>query len=102
MHLDTWKKRKFTAWRKAVNVRLPGIAIRVFALRDKFYMGCGFHWGLERTLGNVIAGINNYDADYHNGIDGVSRQVLLEWLGESLFSDVVKAEQDAECRLSGK
>lgn len=49
------------AWREQVNQHLPDIAARVFALRAKAYRGCGFHYGLERELGYVLARMNDYE-----------------------------------------
>jgi hypothetical protein len=53
--------KKHYQWRKRVNAHLPTLAARVFALRDKSYMGCGFHYGLEKQLGSLIAWVNDYD-----------------------------------------
>jgi len=53
--------QKHYAWRKMVAENMPDIAQRVFGLREKFYYGCGFHYGLERSLGSIIATVNDYD-----------------------------------------
>lgn len=49
------------AWRKRVNKHFPKLAQRVFALRDKSYMGCGFHYSMERQLGRLMACVNDYN-----------------------------------------
>jgi hypothetical protein len=58
--------RKFNKWRKEIGKTLPELASRVFALRTKGYMGCGFHWSLEKDLGYIIAIMNDFDRDYRD------------------------------------
>jgi hypothetical protein len=87
--------KKFTAWRRRVNARLPDLVARVFALRGRMYAGCGTHYALECELGTVLARINNYSENYYHGPDGMARQTTLRIKTEMLFSDVRKAEQSA-------
>lgn len=63
---NEFELRKFNEWRKEINKKLPDLANRVFALRTKHYMGCGFHWSLEKDLGYVIHMANNFDRDYRD------------------------------------
>ena len=51
---------KYYEWLKEIQKQLPALSKRIFDLREKFYMGCGFHWYLERQLGKVIALANDY------------------------------------------
>lgn len=85
----------FEKWRQRVIERLPTLATRVFALREKFYMGCGFHWGLEKELGTVISRLNNYDENYYHGQEGISNRVILEVTVEGLHKRLREAEDSA-------
>lgn len=85
---EKYCQNKFSEWRKRVNKRLPGIAARIFALREVAYSGFGYHWELERRLGNIISLINDYDRIYH-----ITDQVGIEVSVYMLFKDVDKAEK---------
>jgi hypothetical protein len=74
-------------WRRRARNNLPTLAQRVFALRTKHYPGCGFHWAVERSLGNVVAVLNDYDTPFTIG-----RQISAEIALEGLYRDVAKAE----------
>lgn len=52
------------AWRKEMREQLPELASKVFSLRGKPYNGCGFQWSIEKDLGCVIRGVNDYDSGY--------------------------------------
>lgn len=86
---------KFNVWRRKVNKRIPALAQRIFALRDKHYMGCGFHYGMEASLGSVIKELNTHDRTYY-GKDAIGSRIVLEVIVEGLFADVKKAEQSAK------
>lgn len=83
--------KKFNAWRKRVKKKLPDLANRVFALRGRHYMGCGFHWSMEKTLGRVILDINNFDKRFD-----MPDQVVCRVIVAGLFEEVVKAEKSAD------
>ena len=53
--------KKFNKWRKDIGKELPDLSKRVFALRKIGYVGCGFHWSLEKDLGYVIHMANDFD-----------------------------------------
>jgi len=93
--MDQWRRDHYE-WRKKVNPELPKLAARVFALRDKTYPGCGFHWSLERLLGTVISNINDYDKRLEPG-DDVEESVLYEELVERIekAEAAVKANEPA-------
>jgi len=76
--------RKFNEWRKEIGKTLPELASRVFALRKKGYMGCGFHWGLEKDLGWVILTMNNFDKSYRDFATRISVEVVYECFIERL------------------
>src|ERR1700674_3822949 len=45
----------YNDWRDRARMRLmTNIAPRVAKLSTQFYMGCGFHYGIEQSLGHVI------------------------------------------------
>ena len=70
--------KKFNKWRKEIGKILPKLASRVFALRRVGYMGYGFHWGLEKDLGYIIAMMNNFDKSYRDLNDRISVEVEYE------------------------
>jgi hypothetical protein len=53
--------RRYYRWREHVSAHLPRLSARVFSLRGRMYMGCGFHYALESTLGAVIHMVRNGD-----------------------------------------
>lgn len=81
------RDEKAERWRKRALKNLPTLAQRVFTLRTRHYPGCGFHWAMERTLGNVLAVFNDYDSPFT-----VARQIGAEIALEGLYRDVAKAE----------
>lgn len=88
--------KTFTEWRRRTAKGMPALANRVFALRGRFYMGCGFHYALEKDLGVCIARLNDYDTDYYHGPEAMPRQVTAEVIVEELYRRVVEAEKSAD------
>jgi len=83
--LKDWQElKKFNKWRKEIGKTLPELASRVFALRGKDYMGCGFHWSLEKDLGWVISTMNNFDKSYRDFATRISVKVVYEHFIERL------------------
>lgn len=75
----------FDRWRAHLYYHLPSLAKRVFALRDFFYTGCGFHYDLEAELGYVIAKVNAHNEFYPSEIrDRIVMQVRIRRFLESL------------------
>lgn len=91
MDLETYRLKRFYAWRQRVNKHIPVLASRIFELRNRFYVGCGFHYGLEGELGSVIRQLNDFDNHYD-----LCKQIVLEIYVEQLFSRVKKAEKSAK------
>ncbi len=79
-------------WVKKVQKHLPELARRVFDLRGKHYMGCGFHYGLEKLLGNVISALNDYSS-HRQGQEEFTFKILTEINVRALFIDIKEAEQ---------
>lgn len=79
--------KKHFEWRKSVAAGLPDLAARVFALRQGGYSGCGFHWDMERTLGKVIAIVN----DYNNKLT-LTDTAIDQVIYDGLLEQVAKAE----------
>ena len=69
---------EFDKWRVNINETLPDLVSRVFALRHKTYIGCGFHWSLEKLLGQVIIFMNDYDSEYRLEEDRLVVKVTYE------------------------
>ena len=85
------ESKLFNKWRKRAYNRLPEISSKVFALRNKHYLGCGFHWSLEKTLGYCITHICNYDRSYNDW----SENSIIQIKFEGLMKDI----KDIEKRL---
>lgn len=82
--------RKYIKWRKRVNKGLPSFANRVFALRNTGYMGCGFHYDLERQLGNLINGVNRTDREAFD----FTYRIALKVLCSGLYKDIIRIENE--------
>ena len=95
--VDSKEAKKHYAWRKRVKKNLPALAERVFALRKKFYAGCGFHYELEKNLGKVIAMMNDFGT-----ILTIEREILEECLVGELNRSVKEAENSAKQLDKGK
>jgi len=80
--------KEFTKWRRRVNKSLPALANRIFALRGTGYKGCGFHYDLERQLGNLISGVNRTDREAFE----LTYRIALEILCTCLYKDITKIE----------
>ena len=82
--------KKFNKWRKEIGETLPDLAKRVFALRKKSYMGCGFHWVLEKDLGWVIAIMNDFDKSYRD----LDTRMIVEIRHEQLIERIEEIENE--------
>ena len=82
--------KKFNKWRKETGKTLPDLAKRVFALRGKSYMGCGFHWGLEKDLGWIIATMNDFDKSYRD----LDTRMIVEIRHEQLIERIEEIENE--------
>ena len=56
--------KEFNDYRDQVNNELPELSRKIFDFRHVTYLGCGFHWALEKRLGTLISMINDYDRHY--------------------------------------
>lgn len=84
--------RMYDRWVKRANMRIPELASRVFALRNEHYVGCGFHHGLERKLGNLISKLNDYDDCPRSSKDVFMHRVIIQTAMRHLYKEVVDAE----------
>ena len=82
--------KKFNKWRKEIGETLPDLANRVFALRKKSYMGCGFHWSLEKDLGWIIATMNDFDRSYRDW----GTRIIVEVRYEQLIKQMEEIENE--------
>lgn len=90
-------RAEWKAYLKTLNEELPALAARVFALRTKTYMGCGFHYSLEKTLGNLIVYANDHENrdNWSSTKEGVSHRLIVEIVNEQFREDLEKAEASA-------
>jgi len=96
------ERKRFDKWRERVRKNLPKITARVFALRKAFYTGCGFQWGVEKNLGQVICQVNDFEHNYYHGPDAMASRILLKILVESLHREVAMGERDILERAKAK
>ena len=103
MNYETWCKRSkyllareglYNKWRRKAQKRLlTDIAPRIGALSEKHYMGCGFHYSLEKLI-DKLAMPMQLSA---NHLDEVNNQIMCalvyEVLMRSICEEVVKAEK---------
>jgi hypothetical protein len=88
--IDPEKAKKHYDWRRRINKHVPRLATRVFALRGKSYMGCGYHYAMESRLGKMIARMND-----HENVITVLDTILDKLLVEELVRSIVRAEFSA-------
>ncbi len=92
---DRETSRADEKWALKVKKRFPELAQRVFALRGAHYMGCGFHYDLERRLGNVIASLNDYNTP-RRGIEEFAWKAMRKINVMMLFQDIKNAEKSTK------
>jgi hypothetical protein len=46
---------------RRINALLPPLFARAFALRGKHYKGCGFHYGIEKSLDGLLRWCNDFE-----------------------------------------
>jgi len=81
--------KEFNKWRRDKNKTLPNITKRVFALRDKHYMGCGFHYLLECNLGYCISMLNDFNSNYD-----IAKRIAAEVRFEELICRLEEIENE--------
>lgn len=87
-------KESYNTWRKeAQNKLLTDIAPRIGYLGTVFYTGCGFHYDMERRLGNLIVALHLPLAD--QGKDQ-HLDVVYQVCYDALCDSVVKAENSVQ------
>lgn len=94
--IDRERQRDFERWSKKAKKHLPDLARRVFALGDKTYSGCGFHYMLEARLGRVIIDLNHIGLERRNYMERFAERLGIELNYQALFRDVVKIEKEIE------
>jgi hypothetical protein len=94
--IDRERQRDFERWQKKAKPYLPDLARRVFALRDKMYSGCGFHYVLEARLGGVIHSLNHIGRERLDYIERLAERMHIEMNFQSLFREVVKIEKEIQ------
>lgn len=84
-------KKAWQAFCKRINDDLPNLSARVFALSNKAYAGHGFHYEMIRSLGKLMADVNNHSTP-RVGKERLAFRLIVEVCAESLYEDVAKAE----------
>jgi hypothetical protein len=83
------ERRNHRAFLDECNEQLPELAAYVFSLRTTSYMGCGFHYGLEKQLGHMIKMCNDYDR-----VLDISTQIIDQVLWEGFIKDVNRIKDE--------
>jgi hypothetical protein len=89
---------KLDKWRVRSKLRLlTDLAPRIGKLSQQFYMGCGFHYSLEKSLGYLIAELSmpvQWSANHCAKIpEDRLRIIMLQVNMSMLVNQVVKAEK---------
>lgn len=86
------------AWRERARKRIRLVVADVFALEVEFYMGCGFHYDLEKRAGYLLGTLNNFDRDFTE-----LNQIAIQCSLTFLCRDVSLAKLDVKKRfVSGR
>jgi hypothetical protein len=89
--------KKFDMWRKKRLEEIPTISNRVYALRNKDYMGCGLHYSMEASLGLIINTLNNVEKVPWNDVKEFTiYETITKVKFESLLKDIEEAEKSIE------
>ena len=76
--------------RKILQDKLPDLAVRIFALRNKTYPGLSYHWSLMKALGGLLARVYNYEGKKSTY---THYELLVE---EVIFEDLLEEVSEAE------
>jgi len=87
----------YERWAKRANNQIPNLASRIFALRNKNYVGCVFHYSIERSLGTILVKLNNYDDCPPTNLYMMQHRIVMKVSLNQLFEDVVNAENTINC-----
>jgi hypothetical protein len=79
--------------REKLSVKLPDLAIRIFALRGKHYSGCGFHYSLVASIGGLLDRMNRPDRNY--GLEDVLTD-------EVIFDGLIERVAEIEAELASR
>lgn len=92
---------EYEVWREmARNTLMINLAPRIYNLSNCFYMGCGFHYSLEKDLGkqinNLAIGYNNINMNDFDRIDDIYASIMINQVNfEILCEGVIEAEYSA-------
>jgi hypothetical protein len=95
-------EKAYEEWSRRASARMPQLAARVFALRDKGYPGCGYHYAMEAALGKLIARIcDPTSIDYHDPKKPVWVQHMASRIHlRALIRDIWRAEHNGGKRYA--
>lgn len=101
LHLVIDFASEYEVWRKMARETLMiNLATRIYNLSNCFYMGCGFHYSLEKDLGkqinNLAIGYNNIKMNDFDRINDIYADIMINQVNfEMLCASVIKAEYSA-------
>lgn len=90
----------FHDWQIEKGKELPELSSRVFALRGKAYPGSGWHYILEKLLGNVIVAVMDHERFNMYG-KGDQERIADEIISEVLYDDLIDRLEKAEKSVKG-
>ena len=94
--METSEQRRFEKFRNGVQRCCPELARRVFVVGQRFYMGCGFHYGMAAELGTVIHRAFSDRIDFWHGKDALAERITFKVLVEGLHRNIKQAEWSAD------
>lgn len=88
--------REWEKWRRRAARRLPTLAARVFALGNKPYKGCGFHYALVGRLGRMITDVGDPTRSPLERKERFANRVITQIVFEGLHTELHEAERSAQ------
>jgi len=87
---------EYNIWRKNARKVVAELTPRVYALGNKLYAGCGFHYSLEQELGQLITNLALPWEPCMNWIDKCPEQSAKCMVYQVCFEHLVKSVEDGE------
>lgn len=88
---------KYEGWRRKAQKRLlSDFAPRVASLGETGYRGCGFHYGMEQTLGKLVVSLSMPWQPCMNWLDNCPEESTTALISQVIFRSLEKQIAEAE------
>ena len=88
---------KYNAWAAdAKRVLLTDLSLRIYALSQSGYWGCGFHYDLEQTFGKLVARLSLPAQFSANHADKIPNERITMIITKVNFEHLVEQIEEAE------